>query len=79
MPRFACLYVPLFPLAARLRSEPELAGEGVAVCDGNGSAARVVAASLVALQAVIRAGMTLAQARSVLPDLIARGRDPVCE
>src|SRR5213078_4763786 len=24
MPRLACLYVPMFPLAARLRSEPDL-------------------------------------------------------
>ena len=30
----ACLYVPLFPLAARLRSEPELKDEPVAVCEG---------------------------------------------
>ena len=27
MARIACLQVPLFPLAARLRSEPELRGE----------------------------------------------------
>ena len=27
MSRVACLAVPLFPLAARLRSEPDLAGE----------------------------------------------------
>jgi len=79
MPRLACLYVPLFPLAARLRSEPDLMGGAVAVCEGNGSAARVVAAALMARQAGVRVGMTLAQARSVLPDLIARGRDPVCE
>jgi len=45
MSRIACLYVPLFPLAARLRAEPELAGEIIAICEGNGAAARVVAAS----------------------------------
>ncbi len=77
--RLACLAVPLFPLAARLRSEPELAGVEVVVCDGNGSAARVVAASRAARQRGVRAGMTLAQARGVLPDLLARGRDPVAE
>lgn len=79
MPRIACLLVPLFPLAARLRSEPELKGEPVAVCEGNGGGARVRAASLAARKVGIRAGMTLAQARSVLPALIARGRDPVSE
>ncbi len=75
MPRIACLFVPLFPLAARLRAEPELAGEAVAVCEGNGSAARVVAASKPARQAGVRSGTTLAQARGILPSLIARGRD----
>jgi protein ImuB len=79
MARIACLLMPLFPLAARLRSEPELAGQAVAICDGNGSAARVVAASRSARQAGVRAGMTLAQARSVMPDIIARGRDSGCE
>ncbi len=77
--RIACLWVPLFPLAARLRAEPELAGEAVAVCRGNGSTARVAAASRPARRAGVRAGMTLAQARSILPSLIARGRDPGCE
>ncbi len=79
MTRVACLLIPLFPLAARLRSEPELAGEAVAVCEGNGSAARVAAASKPARQAGVRSGVTLAQARSILPTLIARGRDSGCE
>ncbi len=79
MTRIACLHVPLFPLAARLRSEPELAGEAVAVCEGNGSTARVVAASKLARKSGVKVGMTLAQARAILPSLIARGRDPSCE
>lgn len=79
MTRIACLHVPLFPLAARLRSEPELAGEIVAICEGNGSAARVVAASRPARKAGLRPGMSMAQARGILPALIARGRDPGCE
>jgi protein ImuB len=79
MPRIACLFVPLFPLAARLRSEPELAGEAVVVCEGNGSAARVRAASRAARRFGITNRMTLAQARGVMPSLIARGRDPSCE
>ena len=34
--RIACLFVPMFPLAARLRSEPELLSEAVVIVDGSG-------------------------------------------
>jgi protein ImuB len=73
--RVACIVVPLFPLAARLRSEPELLREAVAVFEGNGNAARVVAATRPARRAGVQAGQTLPQARARMPDLIARGRD----
>jgi protein ImuB len=73
--RIACIVVPLFPLAARLRSEPELVREAVAVFEGNGNAARVVAATRPARRAGIAAGQTLPQARALMPDLLARGRD----
>ncbi len=79
MTRIACLFIPIFPLAARLRAEPELAGEAVVVCEGNGSAARVVGASRPARKSGVRSGMSLAQARGILPSLIARGRDVSCE
>jgi protein ImuB len=77
--RLACLFVPLFPLAARLRSEPALKGEAAAVFEGNGNAARVVAATRKARQAGIEAGMTLPQARSIYPRLLARPRDLASE
>jgi nucleotidyltransferase/DNA polymerase involved in DNA repair len=77
--RLACLFVPLFPLAARLRSEPDLKAEAVAILDGNGGAACILAATRPARRLGIRVGMTLAQARALIPGLIARGRDPVCE
>ncbi len=77
--RIACIAVPLFPLAARLRSEPELTEEAVAVLAGSGPSARVVAATRSARRAGIRAGLTLAQARARLPKLIARARDAACE
>ncbi|MGH9369000.1 MAG: DNA polymerase Y family protein [Thermoanaerobaculia bacterium] len=73
--RLGCIYVPLFPLAARLRSEPDLKGEAVVVVEGNGNAARVLAASRKARRAGIEAGMTLPQARALLPKLTARARD----
>ncbi len=79
MTRIACLYVPMFPLAARLRSDPELVHEAVAIFEGNGSSAHLVAATRRARTKGIRPGMTLAQARSILPKLVARARDAECE
>ncbi len=79
MSRLACLLVPLFPLAARLRAEPELAGEALAVTAGNGAAAHIVAATRSARRLGITAGMTLTQARALVPKLAARNRDGACE
>jgi protein ImuB len=77
--RLACFFVPMFPLAARLRSEPALREEAVAVVEGNGSNAHVVAATRRARKKGITPGQTLAQARSIMPKLIARSRDAECE
>ncbi len=79
MTRLACLVVPLFPLAARLRSEPELAHEAVAIFEGNGNTARLVAATRPARRAGLKPGLTLPQARLLLPKLTARPRDTECE
>lgn len=79
MPRIACLFAPCFPLAARLRAEPELSGKPIVICRGAGTAARVVAVSRAAWRFGLRPGTTLAQARSRLPDVIARTRDAVAE
>lgn len=78
-PRLLALAVPLFPLAARLRAEPPLRDEALAVTEGNGSAARVVAATRPARAAGVKPGMTLPQARALVPRLLARGRDPHAE
>src|SRR3954453_503150 len=77
--RTACLLLPLFPLAARLRSEPELLREALVVVEGNGNAARVVAATRLARAAGVRPGLTLPQARALCPKLVARPRDADCE
>ena len=77
--RLACIRTPLFPLAARLRSEPELMGEAVAIFEGSAHNARVVAATRLARQAGVRPGLTLTQARALIPRLIARARDAECE
>jgi protein ImuB len=79
LPRLACVAVSLFPLAARLRSEPELAREAVVIVEGNGSAAHVLAASRLARRAGVRPGHTLPQARALVPKLVARPRDAECE
>jgi len=79
MSRLAALWLPLFPLAARLRAEPELAHEAAAVVEGEGPTARVVAATRAARRAGVKAGETLAQARLLVPKLVARGRDRECE
>lgn len=79
MTRIACLFVPMFALAARLRSEPELLSEAVVIVEGSGSNAHVVAATRRARTKGIKTGHSLAQARSILPKLIARGRDAACE
>jgi protein ImuB len=79
MTRIACFFVPMFPLAARLRSEPELKPEPVVITEGNGTAARVIAATRRARKEGIRPGMTLPQARALLPKTIARSRDAECE
>ncbi|MGZ5450057.1 MAG: DNA polymerase Y family protein [Thermoanaerobaculia bacterium] len=79
MTRIACFSVPMFPLAARLRSEPELLQEALAIVEGSGNAVHVVAATRRARTKGIRPGLSLAQARSILPKLIARARDAECE
>jgi len=77
--RIVCLTLPLFPLAARLRSEPELAREALALVEGNGNAARVVAANRLARGAGVKPGQTLPQARALCPKLVARPCDDECE
>ncbi|HEX7192393.1 MAG TPA: DNA polymerase Y family protein [Thermoanaerobaculia bacterium] len=79
MPRLACLYVPLFPLAARLRSEPDLKNDALAIVEGNGNNAHVAAATRRARLKGVRPGQSLVQARSLVPKLIARVRDRECE
>ena len=77
--RLACLRAPLFPLAARLRTDPELISHAIAIFAGNGNSARLIAATRPARRAGVRPGMTLPQARALVPKLTAFGRDEECE
>lgn len=79
MSRIACLSIPLFPLAARLRQEPELREEPLVMLQKNGEVAYVVAATRTARRAGLSAGLTLPQARSFLPTVVTRLRDAECE
>lgn len=70
--RFACLHVPDFPLAALLRVQPELRSDAVAVADGTGPRARLLAVSAAALRNGVSAGLSVAQALSIESELIVR-------
>ncbi|GIW41367.1 MAG: protein ImuB [Candidatus Binatia bacterium] len=77
--RVACLYVPDLPLAAVLRVEPERRGEALAVTDGPGARALVVAVSDLAARLGVTPGMTATQARGVDARVALRPADPEAE
>ncbi len=68
MKRVACLYIPDLPLQAALRAEPELRGRALAIVEldpkGNTQSPPIVAGQM--------RGLTVAQARAVVPDLETR-------
>ena len=70
--RFACLYVPDFPLAAVLRGEPELHSEPVVVVDGPGPRAALRGVSAAAVRRGVAVGTSVAQAMAIAADLVVR-------
>src|SRR6185369_14710293 len=70
--RFACLRVSDFPLAALLRAQPELRGDAVAVADGDGPRALLLATSPAAKRNGVAAGLTVAQAMAIESELVVR-------
>jgi len=70
--RFACLFVPDFPLAAVLRAEPDLRGEPVVVADGLGPRARLLAVSAAAACHGVTTSLTVAQATAIDAGLVVR-------
>jgi len=60
---FACIYVPNFVVAARLRAEPELRTQAVAVLEGKPPLEKVWAVNEKAGRIGIAPGMTKAQAQ----------------
>lgn len=63
--RIACVYVPDLALQAILRRDPERRGEPVALSDGPGERARIVAATASAAAAGVRPGLMVSQARAI--------------
>ncbi len=72
MPRIACLHVPDFALAAWLRADPELRGTSLAVTDGAGPRARVVACSPEAARHGVAVGLSAAQSVAIHAGLVLR-------
>ena len=77
--RIACLLVPNFPLAARIRRDPRLANTPAAVLYEEGIASPIVAVGRVARERGIRPGHSLVQARALFPGLMALPRDRSAE
>src|SRR5438093_449741 len=75
MPRIACLLVPDLPVAAACRADPDLAALPLALSEGGGPHAPIVAAAAAARARGVRAGHTVAQARAIAADLVVRPRD----
>jgi protein ImuB len=85
VPRIACLVVPRFAVAALRRTEPELRGCPVVVCEATGGAgtpvgavrphSRILEVSTEAARRGVIPGSTLAQGLARFPDLLARPLD----
>ena len=80
MPRIACLLVSDLAIAAACRADPELIGIPLALSEGTGPHARVVAASPAArTRGVQPRRHSITQARVLAADLVVRPRDPAVE
>jgi protein ImuB len=77
--RIACLLVKDLPLAATIRANPELRQTAFALSIGKGPRALLGFVSDLARRAGVIAGMTVAQAGAVAPDLTVLARNPALE
>jgi protein ImuB len=77
--RVAYLRVADPPLQAILRSDPDLAAQPLIVSDGKERTPAVISANLHAQKLGARAGLTVAQARAVAPEVIVRARSLALE
>lgn len=79
MSRIACLLIPDLPIAAMLRSYPELRERCVALSANPAPHAELTAISPEASAAGVRVGMTAAQARAIAPEILIARRSPPAE
>jgi protein ImuB len=75
---FACIYVPNFPVAAALRTEPALKPQAVAIFEGKPPLEKIIAVNENAARQAITPGMTKIHAE-LCPDLALRLRSPLQE
>jgi protein ImuB len=79
MSRIACILIADFPLAAIVRTNPELRDSALAAADSLEGHAELIAVSARARASGIRPGMTIAQARALLPAILVMARSPDAE
>src|SRR5215468_2771599 len=77
--RIVCVHVPDFPLAASLRTDPELRGTPLIITDAPGPRGRIVACAPEAARHGIGVGLTAAQAAAIASDLVVRSASPAAE
>src|SRR2546423_15512885 len=75
---FACIFVPDFPIAALVRSAPELEQQPLAIIDGTPPLVRVISVNHTARSMGAQPGITKLQAESV-PQLRLRRRSATLE
>jgi protein ImuB len=69
MARIACILVPNFPIAAIVRANPDLHLIPFAISNTSAPHAELIAVSTRARKSGVHPGMTIAQARSIIPEL----------
>ena len=79
MSRIACILVPNFSIAAIARANSELHLKPLAISNTSAPHGELIAVSIRARKAGVWAGMTIAQARSILPDLAIVCRSEAAE
>jgi len=79
MRRIACLYLPAFPLAARLLEDPSLAGAPVGVLGPGGEREGVREVSPAARAAGVVRGMRPVPAKAACPEIVIAPHDPALD
>ncbi|HEY6394137.1 MAG TPA: DNA polymerase Y family protein [Candidatus Binataceae bacterium] len=79
MGRIACMLVSDFPIAALIRSNPDLAAVSLAISETSAAHAELLFVSPRARAAGIRSGMTIAQGRAVSSGLVTATRSRAAE